>query len=62
MDSRLKKSLSSGGRTNRGANHDSVREAPEDKFPSSNERRKMWNDEWTQSALPMVPALKGWQY
>jgi hypothetical protein len=34
MDSRLKKSLSAGGRENR-ASHDSVREAPEDTFVSS---------------------------
>jgi hypothetical protein len=59
MDSRLKKSLSAGGRENR-ASHDTVREAPEDTFVSSEERRKMWKDEWTQSALPNVPELKGW--
>lgn len=59
MDSRLKKSLSAGGRENR-ASHDPVREAPEDTFVSSQERRKMWKDEWTQSALPNVPELKGW--
>ena len=44
MDSRLKKSLSAGGRENR-ASLDSVREAPEDKFVSAEERRKMWKDE-----------------
>jgi hypothetical protein len=59
MDSRLKKSLSAGGRENR-AEQDKVRAAPEDNFVSSNERRKMWKDEWTQSALPAVPELKGW--
>lgn len=59
MDSRLKKSLSAGGRENRSA-PDSVREAPEDKFVSADERRKMWKDEWTQSALPNVPEMKGW--
>ena len=59
MDSRLKKSLSAGGRENR-AEQDSMRAAPEDSFVSSNERRKMWKDEWTQSALPAVPELKGW--
>jgi hypothetical protein len=59
MDSRLKKSLSAGGRENR-ASHDPVREAPEDTFVSAEERRKMWKDEWTQSALPNVPLLKGW--
>lgn len=59
MDSRLKKSLSAGGRENR-ASLDRSREAPEDTFVSAEERRKMWKDEWTQSALPNVPALKGW--
>ena len=59
MDSRLKKSLSAGGRENR-ASLDKVREAPEDKFVSAEERRKMWKDEWTQSALPSVPELKGY--
>jgi len=59
MDKRLKKNLSAGGRDNR-ANHDTIREAPEDKFESSVERRKMWNDEWTQSALPKLPDMKGW--
>lgn len=59
MDSRLKKSLSAGGRENR-ASLDSVREAPEDTFVSAEERRKMWKDEWTQSALPNVPEMRGW--
>ena len=59
MDSRLKKSLSSGGRENR-ALEDTARAAPEDNFVSSDERRKMWKDEWTQSALPKVPDVKGW--
>jgi hypothetical protein len=27
---------------------------------SAQERRKMWSDEWTQSALPKVPELPGW--
>ena len=59
MDSRLKKSLTAGGRESR-AIHDSVREAPEEKFISSEQRRKMWKDEWTQSALPSVPEITGW--
>lgn len=58
MDQRLKKSLSAGGRENR-ANHDPDRESPEDQFASSDERKKMWKDEWTQSALPNVPELQG---
>jgi hypothetical protein len=59
MDSRLKKSLSAGGRENR-ASLDKSREAPEDNFVSADERRKMWKDEWTQSALPSIPEIKGW--
>ena len=59
MDSRLKKSLEAGGRENR-ASLDRSRDAPEDSFVSSNERRQMWKDEWTQSALPKTPELKGW--
>jgi hypothetical protein len=58
MESRIKKSLSSGGRESR-ANPDSDRESPEDKFVSAEERRKMWKDEWTQSALPSVPDIPG---
>ncbi len=37
MDSRLKKSLSAGGREDR-ASHDKSREAPEETFVSSDER------------------------
>ena len=59
MDSRLKKPLSAGGRENR-ASLDKNREAPEDNLVSADERRKMWKDEWTQSALPSVPDMKGW--
>jgi hypothetical protein len=59
MDSRLKKPLSAGGRENR-ASLDASREAPEDNFVSADERRKMWKDEWTQSALPTVPEIPGW--
>ena len=61
MDSRLKKSLTAGGRESR-AIHDSVREAPEEKFTSSEQRRKMWRDEWTQSALPSIPEIPGWHF
>ncbi|MFM2095249.1 MAG: hypothetical protein RIS70_2373 [Planctomycetota bacterium] len=59
MDSRLKKSLSAGGRMDR-SSQDLERGAPEEKFMSAQERRKMWSDEWTQSALPKVPEIKGW--
>jgi hypothetical protein len=59
MDTRLKKSLSAGGRETR-ASEDAERKPPEDKFMSTQERRKAWSDEWTQSALPKTPELPGW--
>lgn len=59
MDARIKKSLSAGGRESR-ASLDASRESPENQFVSSDERRKMWKDEWTQSALPNVPDIPGW--
>ena len=59
MESRLKKSLEAGGRYDR-ASEDADRSAPENKFISSQERRRMWSEEWTQSALPKVPHLDGW--
>ena len=58
-ESRLKKSLNAGGRDNRSA-QDLTRAAPKEKFVSAQERRKMWSDEWTQSALPKLPEMKGW--
>jgi hypothetical protein len=60
MDERLKKSLNT-GRESR-ASLDQVRDAPENQSALSNERRKMWKDEWSQSALPDVPELKGWHF
>jgi len=59
MDSRLKKSLNTGGRESR-ASLDSSREAPEEMFVSAEERRKMWKEEWVQSALPPAPDMPGW--
>lgn len=59
MDSRLKKSLNAGGRETR-ASEDASRAAPEEKFMSAQERRKMFSDEWTQSALPKLPEVPGW--
>ena len=59
MDSRLKKTLNAGGREPR-SSQDASRAAPEEKFMSSQERRKMFADEWTQSALPKVPEITGW--
>jgi hypothetical protein len=58
-ESRLKKSLNAGGREGRSA-QDLTRAAPEEKFVSAQERRKMWSDEWTQSALPKLPEMNGW--
>ena len=59
MESRLKRSLSAAGRQDR-ENGESSRRAPEEKFISTQERRKMWSEEWTQSALPKLPELEGW--
>lgn len=59
MDSRLKKSLNAGGRQDR-ENGEASRQAPEDKFISTQERRRMWSEEWTQSALPKLPNMDGW--
>ena len=59
MDSRLKKPLNAGGRESR-SSQDLSRAAPEEEFISKQERRKMWSDEWTQSALPKVPEIPGW--
>ena len=59
MESRLKKSLGTGQRETR-ANEDGSRAAPEEKFISTQERRRMWSEEWTQSALPKLPNLDGW--
>ena len=59
MDSRLKKTLNAGGRDSR-SSQDLSRAPVDEKFMSAQERRKMWSDEWTQSALPKVPALEGW--
>ena len=58
-DSRLKKSLGAGGRNDR-ASEDAGRAAPEKKFASTQEHRKMWSEEWTQSALPKLPEIDGW--
>jgi hypothetical protein len=58
-ESRLKKSLNAGGRESRG-DADASRAAPEDKFVSTQDRKRMWSEEWTQSALPKLPSLDGW--
>ena len=59
MESRLKKSLNAGGRHDR-ASEDATRSAADEKFISTQERRKMWSEEWTQSALPKLPQMEGW--
>ena len=59
MDSRLKKSVSAGSRETR-ASEDASRKAPEDMFVSSDERLKMWKDEFTPEALPKAPHIPGW--
>jgi hypothetical protein len=59
MESRLKKSLSAGSRQDR-ENGESSHQAPERKFISAQERRKMWSEEMTQSALPKLPEMDGW--
>ena len=59
MDSRLKKSLAAGGRQDR-SNGEASHSAPEEKFISAQERRRMWSEEWTQSALPKLPNMDGW--
>lgn len=58
-DNRIRKDLNAGGRENR-AFVDSERKSAENSFVSSEERRKMWKDEWTQSALPSIPEIPGW--
>ena len=59
MESRLKKSLNANGRQDR-ENGEAGRVAPQEKFASTQERRKMWSEEWTQSALPKLPDMDGW--
>lgn len=58
MDERIKKSHGA-GRENR-AQEDRSRAAPEEGFASSEQRRRMWQDEFTQSALPKAPEIPGW--
>lgn len=59
MESRIKKSLNAGGRFDR-ASEDMDRQSVEEKFISTQERRRMWSEEWTQSALPKTPNIDGW--
>jgi len=57
MDNRLKRN-NNAGRENRAVD-DQSRAAPEEKFVSSEERRKMFRSEWLQEALPTPPAIAG---
>jgi len=59
MESRLKKSLNASGRQDR-ENGEASHKAPEEKFISTQERNRMWSEEWTQSALPKLPSIDGW--
>ena len=59
MESRLKKSLNAGGRQDR-SNGEASHKALEEKFISTQERKNMWSEEWTQSALPKLPSMDGW--
>lgn len=58
MENRLKKNTSA-GRESRGATADASRKAPEEKFVSSEERRRMFRSEWLQEALPTPPEIPG---
>jgi hypothetical protein len=57
MDNRLKRNNSE-GRESR-AIGDVSREAPEKNFALSNERRRMFRDEFMQESLPTAPEIKG---
>jgi hypothetical protein len=57
MDNRLKRNNSQ-GRESR-AIGDESREAPEKNFALSNERRRMFRDEFLQESLPTAPEIKG---
>ena len=59
MESRLKKSITAGGRHTR-ASEDHSRLPAEESFASTQDIDKMWSDEWTQTALPNVPDIPGW--
>ena len=57
MDDRLKKNTRA-GRESRSSEDDS-RKAPEEKFVSSEERRRAFRSEWLQEALPTPPEIPG---
>jgi hypothetical protein len=55
-DDRLKKDLSAGGRESR-ASQD--RKSDKDSLASSQERRRMFRNEWVQESLPTPPPIPG---
>ena len=57
MEQRIKKNLNA-GRESRAVG-DQSRAAPEDKFISSEEKRRMFRNEWIQEALPTPPEIPG---
>mgnify|MGYP003330103464 FL=1 len=61
MEPRIKKSLNAGGRHDR-ASEDADRRAPEEKFISAQERRKMFSGGWNQEAMPEIPPQDGWHH
>jgi hypothetical protein len=58
-DDRIKKTTTPTSREDR-ATEDESRRPPEDVNVSAEQRRKMWRDSWTQSALPQLQTLPGW--
>ena len=58
-DDRLKKNTIAGGRESRAA-QDTRRSTADDSLASSEERRKMFRNEWIQEALPTPPAIPGY--
>jgi len=58
MDNRLKRN-NNAGRESRAVD-DQSRSAPEEKFVSSEERRRMFRSEWLQEALPTPPEIPGY--
>jgi hypothetical protein len=58
-DDRLKKNNSAGNRESR-AEQDDRRVSADDALMSSDERRKMFRNEWIQEALPTPPSIPGY--
>lgn len=58
-DERLKKDTTAGGRESRAMQDDRMRSA-DNQLASSEERRKMFRNEWIQEALPTPPEIPGY--